>query len=250
MTQYVFGTGQLFATPVGGGAPLKFGALQDVSIDLSADIKELYGQYQFALDTARGKTKVEWKASTGNIDANAFNQVYFGQTIDAGDELLQAFNEAGTVPAMTTYTVTVANAASFVMDLGVYLSTDGSPLKQVPSMPGPMEYSVSAVGVYTFNVAQASAAMLFNYLYEGTDGGTLTVTNQLMGSTPKFQLVASQVYDGKSFTIILYSAVADKLSLPLKQDDYLISELSGSCHADAANRVLKLSTTSISGGGN
>lgn len=250
MTQYVFGTGQLFATPVGGGAPLKFGALQDVSIDLSADIKELYGQYQFALDTARGKTKVEWKASTGNIDANAFNQVYFGQTVEAGDELLQVFNEAGTVPAMTTYTVTVANAASFVMDLGVYFATTGLPLKQVPSMPGPGEYSVSAVGVYTFNVAQASAGMLFNYLYEGSDGGTLTVSNQLMGATPKFQLVASQLYDGKSFTIILYSAVADKLSLPLKQDDYLISELSGSCHADAANRVLKLSTTSISGGGN
>lgn len=250
MTQYVFGTGQLFATPVGGGAPLKFGALQDVSIDLSADTKELYGQYQFALDTARGKTKVEWKASTGNIDAAAFNQVYFGQTVDAGDELLQVFNETGTVPAMTTYTVTVANAASFVMDLGVYLASDATPLKQVPSTPGPMEYSVSAVGVYTFNAAQASAAMLFNYLYEGTDGGTLTVTNQLMGSTPKFQLVASQLYDGKSFTVILYSAVSDKLSLPLKQDDYLISELSGSCHADAANRVLKLSTTSISGGGN
>lgn len=249
MTQYVFGTGQLFATPVGGGAPLKFGALQDVSIDLSADIKELYGQYQFALDTARGKTKVEWKAASGNIDAEAFNQVYFGQTVDAGDELLQAFNETGTVPAMSTYTVTVANAANFVMDLGVYYSVTGLPLKQVASGPAVGEYSVSASGVYTFAAADASAALLFNYLYEGSNGGTLTVTNQLMGSTPKFQLVASQVYDGKSFTIILYSAVADKLSLPLKQDDYLIAELSGSCHADAANRVLKLSTTSISGGG-
>lgn len=249
MTQYVFGTGQLYATPVGGGAPLKFGALQDVSIDLSADIKELYGQYQFALDTARGKTKVEWKASSGNIDATAFNEVYFGQIVDAGDELLQVFNETGTVPAMAAYTVTVANGAAFVMDLGVYFATSGLPLRQVPSAPAAGEYSVSAIGVYTFNVAQASAALLFNYLYEGTNGGTLTISNQLMGSTPKFQLVASQVYDGKSFTIILYSAVADKLSLPLKQDDYLIAELSGSAHADAANRVLKLSTSSISGGG-
>lgn len=250
MTQYVFGTGQLFATPVGGGAPLRFGALQDVSIDLSADIKELHGQYQFALDTARGKTKVEWKASTGNIDAAAFNQIYFGQTVVAGDQLIQVFNEAGTVPGASTYTVTVAQGANFVMDLGVYLASNGSPLKQVPSAPGAMEYSVSAVGVYTFNSAQASAAMLFNYLYEGANGGTITVGNALMGSTPKFQLVASQLYDGKSFTMILYSAVADKLSLPLKQDDYLIAELSGSCHADAANRVLKLSTTSILGGGN
>lgn len=250
MTQYVFGTGQLFATPVGGGAPLRFGALQDVSIDLSADIKELYGQYQFALDTARGKTKVEWKASSGNIDAEAFNQVYFGQTVDAGDELLQVFNEAGTVPAMSTYTITVANAADFVMDLGVYYATTGLPLRQVAAgQEAQGAYSVSAVGVYTFAAADASAAVLLNYLYEGANGGTLTVSNQLMGSTPKFQLVATQLYDGKSFTIILYSAVADKLSMPLKQDDYLIAELSGSAHADSANRVLKLSTTSISGGG-
>lgn len=252
MTQYVFGTGQLFATPVGGGAPLRFGALQDVSIDLSADTKELYGQYQYSLDAARGKTKVEWKASTGNIDVAAFNSIYFGQTVDsgaAGGELIQAFNEAGTVPASTAYTITVANAAKFVMDLGVYNATTGLPLKQVSTNPATGEYSVSALGVYTFNIAQASTNMLLNYLYEGTTGGSVTVTNQLMGSTPRFQLVATQLYKGKSFTMILYSAISDKMSLPLKQDDYLISEISGMAHADDANRVLKMSTTSIVGGG-
>jgi len=250
MSQYVFGTGQLFAMPVGGGAPLRFGALQDVSIDLSADIKELYGQYQFALDTARGKTKVEWKAGSGNIDITAFNQVYFGGDVVATDEMLQAFNESGTVPAMAAYTVTVSNASEFIMDLGVYSSTTGLPLKQVPGTPATGEYSVSAAGVYTFNAAQAEAVLLFNYLYEGAAGGTLTVTNPLMGSTPKFQLVASQTYDGKTFTAILYSCVADKLSLPLKQDDYLMAELSGTAHSNAVNQVMKLSTTSITGGGN
>lgn len=251
MTQYVFGTGQLFAMPVGGGAPLRFGALQDVSIDLSADIKELYGQYQFALDVARGKTKIEWKASSGNIDVEAFNQVYFGQTVVADNELLQAFNEVGTVPASPgPYTVTAANGANFVMDLGVYYSTSGLPLKQVPSSPAQGEYSVSAAGVYTFNASDADAGVLLNYLYESTStGGTLTVSNQLMGATPKFQLVATQLYDGKSFTVVLYSAVSDKLSMPLKQDDYLIAEMSGSAQADAANRVMKLSTTSATGGG-
>lgn len=252
MTQYVFGTGQLFAMPVGGGAPLRFGALQDVSIDLSSDTKELHGQYQFALDTARGKTKVEWKASTGNIDVAAFNQVYFGGTVVTGDELVQAFNETGTVPAMTTYTITVANAANFAIDLGVYYAQSGLPLKQVPSAPVAGEYSVNVTtGIYTFAAADASKAVLLNYLWEKpASGGTLTLSNPLMGATPKFQLVASQLYNGQSFTIILYSAVADKLSLPLKQDDYLVSELSGSAHADLANRVLKMSTTSVVGGGN
>jgi len=89
MSQYVFGTGQLFAMPVGGGAPLRFGALQDVSVDFSGDIKSLHGQYQFPLDVARGKSKVEWSANSGNIDVEAFNQVYFGGTVASGDEVVR-----------------------------------------------------------------------------------------------------------------------------------------------------------------
>ena len=251
MTQYVFGTGQIYSMPAGGGAPLRIGALQDVSVDLSADTKELFGQNQFALDSARGKTKVEWKAASGNIDVEAFNRVFFGQTVVADSELLQAINEAGSVPAMATYTITVANdGADFVMDLGVSLVTTGEILKQVSGAPGAGEYSVSAIGVYTFNVAQASAAVLINYAYNSTTtGGSLTVTNQLMGSTPKLQLFLSQRYNSKTFSMLIYSCIADKLSLPLKQDDYLISELSGTAHANDAGNVLRLTTTSASGGG-
>lgn len=250
MSQYVFGTGQLFAMPVGGGAPLRFGALQDVSVDFNGDIKQLFGQYQFALDVARGKTKIEWKASSGNIDATAFNQIFFNQTVETGDQLKQVINETGTVPAMAAYTVTVTNGADFVMDLGVYLASTGAPLKQVAAAPATGQYTVSAAGLYTFNVAQAGAAVLINYLWEDTaTGGSLEIGNSLMGSTPKFQLVLSQIYDAKQFTLILYSCVAEKLSLPLKQDDYLIAELSGQAFADAANRVSRITTTSITGGG-
>lgn len=250
MSQYTFGTGQLFATPVGGGAPLRFGALQDVSVDFNGDLKQLFGQYQFALDTARGKTKIEWKASSGNIDVQAFNTLFFGQTVDIGNELIQVFNEAASVPATTTYTVTVAHGADFVMDLGVYNATTGLPLKQVAGSPAAGEYSVNTAGVYTFNVAQASAPMLFNYLYESAStGGSMELGNPLMGTTPKFQMVLSQVYDGKSFTLMLYSNTCEKLSLPLKQDDYLIAEMSGQSMADSANRVARLTTTSNTGGG-
>lgn len=250
MSQYMFGTGQLFATPVGGGAPLRFGALQDVSVDFSGDTKQLFGQYQFSLDAARGKTKIEWKASSGNIDVAAFNQVFFGGSLTTGDELVQVINEAHSVPAMSTYTVTVTHGADFVMDLGVYKASDGTPLKQVASGPAAGQYSVSPAGVYTFNSSDASLAVLFNYLYESSSsGGSLSITNNLMGSTPRFQLVLSQNYNSKNFGLILYSNVADKLSLPLKQDDYLIAELSGQAMANDANLIGRMTTTSITGGG-
>jgi len=252
MSQFVFGTGQLFATPVGGGAPLRFGALQDVSVDFSGDVKQLFGQYQFALDTARGKTKIEWKASTGNIDVEAFNQIFFGETVDTGNQLIQVINEAGGPIPATPFQITASHGADFVMDLGVYKASDATPFKQIASgTPSAGEYKVSAAGVYTFAAADTGIAVLLNYLWEdATTGGSLDIGNQLMGNTPKFQLVLSQNYDGKYFTLLLYSNVADKLSLPLKMDDYLLAELSGQSMADAANRVARITTTSIAGGGN
>jgi hypothetical protein len=252
MSQYVFGTGQLFATPIGGGAPLRFGALQDVSVDFSGDIKELYGQYQFALDVARGKTKIEWKASSGNIDITAFNQIFFGGEVETGDELIQVFNEAGTIPAAAgPYTIVAANAEGFYADLGVYWSDTGLPLVQVSAAPATGQYMIDpATGTYTFAAADATKHVLLNYMWESTDtGGSLEITNQLLGTTPKFRLILSQVYEGKAFSLVLYSNVSDKLSLPLKQDDYLIAELSGMAQADDANRIGRITTTSVGGGG-
>ena len=86
MTQYVFGTGQLYSIPTGGGNPLRIGALQDVSVEFSGDVKMLYGQYQFPLDVARGKTKIEGKIGSGNIDVAAFNTIFFGQTVTGNSE--------------------------------------------------------------------------------------------------------------------------------------------------------------------
>lgn len=250
MTQYVFGTGQLYSVPQGGGDPLRIGALQDVSVEFSGDVKQLFGQYQFPLDVARGKTKIEGKIGSGNIDVAAFNTIFFGQTVTNNSEKRQAINEAASVPASSTYTVTVANSATFSLDLGVTLVSNGQQLTQVASTPGAGEYSVSA-GVYTFNSAQASAGVLINYLYTATTSGsgTLNLTNQLMGTTPKFQLVASQTYSNKVFTMMLYAITTEKLSLPLKQDDYLISEISFQAFADDLNRIGYISTTSATGGG-
>lgn len=250
MTQYVFGTGQLFIAPQDGGAALKVGALQDVSVDISGDIKMLYGQYQFPLDVARGKTKLEGKFSSGNIDVGAYNNIFFGQTVASGQKT-QVINEVAAIPASTPFTVTAANGATFFMDLGVYFDSTGLPLKQVASAPATGEYEVNPLtGVYTFAAADEGKSVLLNYFFTNADaGGTLDINNLLMGTTPKFRLVASQTYEDQVFTICLYSVVSDKLSLPLKQDDYVISDISFSAQADAANRVGFISSTSIAGGG-
>lgn len=251
MSQYMFGTGQLFATPVGGGNPLRLGALQDVLVDFSGDIKQLYGQYQFPLDVARGKTKIEGKCSTANIDVAAWNQLFFGGTVTNNAEKRQVTNEAGSIPA-TPFQITVANASDFFMDLGVTDITTGAPYKQVAAGPTTGQYSVnSATGVYTFAAADTLKNVLINYIYDATTAGSgsLTIGNNLMGSTPKFQLVMSQMYNNKQFLLMLYSCTSDKLSMPLKQDDYMIPELSYQAQANDANQIGFISTTSAVGGG-
>ena len=52
--------------------PVPFGALQDVSMDISSSKKELYGQRQFPLAVARGTGKIDCKAKAASFSAMLF----------------------------------------------------------------------------------------------------------------------------------------------------------------------------------
>jgi len=120
--QLAFGAGALWGnrTDVTGGGigPDQFGILQDVQIDFDWTTKELWGQFQFPVDIARGQGKIAGKAKFARIFGAIFGDLFFGQTPAAG-QLTVAENEAATVPATTPFTIAVANAASFADDLGV-----------------------------------------------------------------------------------------------------------------------------------
>ena len=95
MPQSVFGTGNLFAIPTGANpTPSRIAALQDVGVDFSFDLKPLYGGAQFALEQARGKGKIDIKATSGRFDPVLFNAVVFGLTTAAG-ETLNSIDEIG-----------------------------------------------------------------------------------------------------------------------------------------------------------
>lgn len=256
MAQYMFGTGQLFAGNVGGGNtnnPLRIGALQDVSVEFSGDIKQLFGQYQFPLAVARGKTKIEGKIGSGNIDVAAFNQLFFASSggVTTGQKK-QAINEAAAIPGVSTYTITAANAATFFRDLGVTDVLTGNPMTQVAAgSEASGKYSVvQSTGVYTFHSSDAGKAVLLNYIYgDAANGGTLTIDNQLMGVAPTLELIASQTFQGKVMTLCLFSITVEKLSLPLKMDDFTIAEASFQAQANSANQIGFITTTSKAGGG-
>lgn len=244
MTQraFNFGVGTACAMPQGGGPPIPFAALTDISVSFTGEVKEFYGASQFALDVSRGKVKIEGKAKFGIMNLLLYNAVFFGQAVTTG-EVLNAYNEAGIVPAVTTYTITVANSAHFLYDLGVYYANTGVQLTQVTSGPTIGQYTVAA-GVYTFAAADASAAMLLNYDYSSAaTGSTLAVNNSLMGVIPSFQLSMQNTSKGKSMSLLLYSCVASKFDIPMKNDDYTTVEIDFMAQDNGAGQVVKLTNT-------
>ena len=138
--------------------------------------------------------------------------------------------------------MTVANAASYVDDLGVFYASGanaGNRFTRVTTPSAAGQYSVNtASGIYTFAAADASASLLVvSYLYNGSAGKKLVVTNQLMGFTPTFKATfyTTKTTQGvpAGLALVLNACTATKLSLPTKTDDYEIQEFDFSAFADA-----------------
>src|SRR5258708_8101831 len=168
-----FGSGTLFGYPIGGNVapnptPTKFGTLQDVSLDISGDVKPLYGQKQFPEAVARGKCKVTGKAKSAWINGKMYNDLFFGQTLGTG-MIKTALDEAATVPA-TPFQVTIVNAAQFKQDCGVRYTNTGIPLTRVASAPAFAQYSVNTpTGVYTSAPPTTESTPLTSLTYHPTD---------------------------------------------------------------------------------
>jgi hypothetical protein len=148
------------------------------------------------------------------------------------------------VPASPTYTVTVANAATYNDDLGVVHAATGKRFNRVTTPSSAGQYSVNfATGVYTFSAADASAGLLLSYTYNvATSGSKVAITNQLMGTTPTFKATFYSTYGGSGTALRLNACTASKLSLPTKIDDWTINELDFMAFADASGTIGYLST--------
>jgi hypothetical protein len=86
--QLAFGAGALWGnrTDVTGTGigPDQFGILQDVQIDFDWTTKELWGQFQFPVDIARGQGKIAGKAKFARIFGAIYGDLFFGQSPAAG----------------------------------------------------------------------------------------------------------------------------------------------------------------------
>ncbi len=255
MSQYNFGAGSLIGTPLTDGSgnaiavpsPIIFGALQDVSIDVSADVKQLFGQNQFPLAVGRGKAKISGKAKFAQINGATFNSLFFGQTMSAGI-LADVIDTTGAAIPGTPYAITptVPSSGTWAFDLGVR-DSNGLPMTRVASggTPTTGQYKVTA-GVYTFAAADTTKTVFISYQYTAASTAgpqKSTVNNVAMGYAPTFQADLYNSYNGKSLTFTLYSCVATKLSIATKLDDFIVPEFDFEAFANSAGQVMTWSTS-------
>lgn len=241
MSYASFGSGVLYATPTGTTAtPIQFGALQDVTVDESRTVKTLYGQYQQPLAVGAGEIKATAKAKMGYISAAVWANIYYGVTPSVGT-LSLAQNEAGTIPAATPFTITVANSETWASDLGVQFA-DGTQLTVVASAPATGQYSVAA-GVYTFSAADTGKAVTISYEYtQASVGKTVTVGTILQGVQPIITLDLYRGYNGTGERHRYWAAVCSKLSAPTKLADFAIHELDFEMFTDTSGRFHNIYT--------
>jgi hypothetical protein len=261
MTIDYFGAGVLYATPTNDAngnaiavpSPVQFGIVQNVTIDDSAEVKELYGANQYPVDIGRGKAKIQIKVKQALFNAELFNTIYYGQTLAAGYDAIFSDTVGQTVPTGAggtaihiTPTSPFGGTSVFVADLGV-ASGDGVPYTRVASGPTAGQYSLAG-STYTFSNADAGTSFVFiNYQYSNSTNPStatvLTVNNIPMGNVPVF----SCQFFNKRRTHTIWrkfpQCVATKLTMDFKNDDFVIPDLEISAFADSNNVVQYYSMT-------
>lgn len=247
MAQYVFGSGVLWGTPTtdANGAlivnptPVQFGTMQDVSLDINFDTKQLYGNLQFPVAVGRGKGKISGKAKAAQMNGSLINSLFFGQTLTNGI-VDNFYDTTGQAIPLTPFTITVTppSSGTWSQDLGVR-DANGTPMSRVASAPTTGQYSVAA-GVYTFAAADTGLTVFISYQYTATSTSAVksTVLNLQMGYAPSFRVDLSMPYAGKKLIFTLPNVLSSKMSFATKQDDFMVPEFDFDAYASANGQVL------------
>lgn len=245
--QFLFGAGVFWGTPltdasgatIANPTPVQLGVMQEISIDISFETKELYGQNQFPVAVGRGKGKMAGKAKHAQLSGLGVNALVFGQTVTNGmtDDY---YDVAGSAIPASPYqvTITAPNSGTWSADLGVR-DANGVPMTRVASAPATGQYSVAA-GVYTFASADTGKTVFISYQYTATSttAKKSTVKNLLMGQAPAFKGDLYLPYNGKSLIVTIPKCIASKFTIATKLDDFVVPEFDFSGFADESGNAL------------
>jgi len=252
----VFGPGILILTrtDITPGAPINVGFVQEFSIEAAATTKQLYGQKQFPIAAARGTVKLTGKFKSAVVSGYAMNAAFYGQSAFSSTGSGVAWNIGSTFTTSTTSSsVQVGSSLTFDADLGITYAASGLPLQRVSTgSEAAGKYSVTgggiqgtATGLYNFGGSDggpggAATALKITYTSLTAAGQSLIVTNQMIGTTPTFQLDYYTNFNqptSKPFVVRIFQGVASKHAMMFKLEDYMIPEFDVDMFANASDQV-------------
>ncbi len=246
----VFGPGILILTrtDISPGAPINVGFVQEFSIEAAATTKQLFGQKQYPLSAARGTVKLTGKFKAATVSGYAMNAAFYGQSSFSSTGAGIAWNVQSTFTTSTTSSsVQVGSSLTFDADLGITYAASGLPLQRVSTgSEGTGKYSLSSTGLYSFagtdggTGASPGTPLKITYTSLTAAGQSLIVTNQMIGTTPTFQLdyyTSLSQPTSKPFVVRIFSAVASKHAMMFKLEDYVIPEFDFDIFANASDQV-------------
>jgi hypothetical protein len=243
LPQYVFGPGIAWITPtqdafgnaiaLASASPMLIGAIQDIDLDLSAEVKELYGSQSFALAIGRGKQKMGIKIKNGQVFGALWNSLFFGQTLTS-QTYDMVFDTAGAAIPATPFTITVTppNTGTWVYNLGVR-DANGIPLTRIPTgTPTTGQYTVAA-GAYIFATADSGKTVYIDYQYTATStvAKRIDIQNLPMGAMPLFRFDMKIPYLGNTFAATFPYCTSTSAKLATKLDDFTYPEFDLSAFA-------------------
>ncbi len=252
-----FGAGRARLTPAGGGTAVEIGVVQNATIDLKVDLKEVRGPYRYPIAVADGKGTASGTINFMQFWPNTLASI-LGATQSTGAPVA-AIAEAKTIPGMTTYTVTLTNGATMVAGSEIVTVTqaNGSPVyygratagseasSSVAGAGGGL-YSITGAGVITFIAADAGLAVLVTYLYtpvSGINNVKLALSQIGMNTASTFQLlligIGKNIYTNaaQQFMIQLNACLAPSLKMSTKLDDFTDLALDYYAFIDASGNL-------------
>lgn len=231
-----FSTGFLAAIPAGANpTPVPFAILQDVSIDISRDLKKLRGQNKHVIAVGEAGVDVTGKVGNGSFFGAAMATILGGAAV-AGSEL-PIVGETATIPT-TPFQVTVAQGATFKKNYGVLDLTTGKMMTRGATATGTGVYSVNeTTGQYTFNTADAGHKVSFVYTHMAAALGTsVAITNSVMSIATGVQLAAFGPKVGTTaLGFIGYNTHFTKFGLSLKVEDFAAQSADFFCAQSATS---------------
>jgi hypothetical protein len=226
-------------TDISPSTPINIGYAQSLALSWKGSTKDLFGQDQFPILSARSTIKTSGKLVAATDSGIAMNTMFFGQTFTTGGIIWNI----GETPTITSHSATVANSATFDVDLGVTYVATSLPLTKVASPTAAGQYS-EAAGVYTFFTSDSGAttgniAITYSSTVT-TPGQNIIIANKLIGFTPTFQLdYYTNVNQPAAKPVIyrIYSCISDSLADDFKLEDFALPTFDFSFFQNAAGNI-------------